>query len=113
MRVLVVDDDEAIRAAVSELLRDEGYEVECAATGAQALEALQESPELFGVVVLDLMMPEMNGWELLDTLRADASLQRVPVIILSAFNGVGGKLSLHKPIDADVLLAAVRRYDHP
>ena len=71
MRVLVVDDDEAIRAAVSELLRDEGYEVECAATGAQALEALQESPELPGVVVLDLMMPEMSGWDFLDVVRKD------------------------------------------
>ncbi len=79
-RVLVVDDDEDVRRLVVLLLRDAGYAVECAGDGAEALTKIrQNSPEL---VILDLMMPSMPGWDVLASLRR--TLQPPPVVVLSA-----------------------------
>ncbi len=61
-RILVVEDDQAVRAAVSGLLAEEGYDVVGASNGAAALATLAEEP-LPALIVLDLMMPELNGWE--------------------------------------------------
>lgn len=78
--VLLVDDNEDIRRLVALLLRDAGYAVECAEDGAEALARIQQgSPDL---VVLDLMMPGMPGWDLLALLRG--TVQPPPVVVLSA-----------------------------
>jgi two-component system, OmpR family, response regulator CpxR len=106
--VLVVDDDQAIREVIAEVLRDEGYEVLCAENGLQALRELHKEhhPDL---VLLDLMMPVMSGWEVLEELQADAELSRIPVVVVSAMNAPGACEHLAKPIDLERLLATVVR----
>jgi CheY-like chemotaxis protein len=106
--VLVVDDDEAIRDVVAEVLRDEGYEVVCAENGVQAMRELHKEnhPDL---VLLDLMMPVMSGWEVLEELQSDDQLSRIPVVVVSAMHAPGAREHLAKPIDLERLLATVGR----
>jgi CheY-like chemotaxis protein len=109
--VLVVDDENDIREAVSEVLADEGYEVLSAGDGAEALvQAREHHPS---VVLLDLMMPGMNGWEFRAAQKGDPSLSGIPVIVLSALGRVSGLDAdgyLQKPFELDDLLRAVRRH---
>ncbi len=106
--ILVVDDDEAIRQVIAEVLRDEGYDVVCAANGAQALRELQkkERPDL---MLLDLMMPVMSGWEVLEELEATEPRSRIPIVVVSAMGAPGVAEHLSKPLDLDDLLATVAR----
>jgi two-component system response regulator CpxR len=103
-----VDDDDSIREVLAEVLRDEGYAVACAGNGEQALTALRDHghPDL---MLLDLMMPVMSGWELLELLQGSADLSRIPVVVVSAMNAPGACEHLAKPIDLDRLLATVSR----
>jgi two-component system, OmpR family, response regulator CpxR len=103
-----VDDDDSIREVLAEVLRDEGYNVAAAGNGEQALHELREHghPDL---MLLDLMMPVMSGWELLEILQGNADLSRIPVVIVSAMNAPGACEHLAKPIDLDRLLATVSR----
>jgi CheY-like chemotaxis protein len=106
--ILVVDDDDSIREVLSEVLRDEGYGVVSASNGQQALSELRNhgQPDL---MLLDLMMPVMSGWELLELLQSSADLSRIPVVIVSAMNAPEPYEHLTKPIDLDRLLATVSR----
>ncbi len=106
--VLIVDDDEAIRQVIAEVLRDEGYDVVCAENGAQALRELykENRPD---VMLLDLMMPVMSGWEVLEELQASDTLSRIPVVVVSAMSAPGVSEHLSKPIDLDDLLTTVER----
>jgi CheY-like chemotaxis protein len=114
-RILVVEDDEAIRETIAELLEGEGYGVARAADGAEALEQLQSTGGA-DLILLDLMMPVMDGWELRDRLRSDPRLARIPVVLVSADDalerqarrmGVQGWLA--KPFDIEHLLGTVNR----
>jgi CheY-like chemotaxis protein len=109
--ILVIDNDEAVRIAIAEVLSEAGWQVEEAADGVQALEAMRRGPPC--VVLLDLMMPRMSGWQLLDAMASTPSLAEVPAIILTAFDGSddlpAGCRVLHKPFDAELLLAEVRQ----
>ena len=112
--MLVVDDDDAIRTAVAEALEMEGYAVSAASNGAEALALVrQQQPS---AVVLDLMMPVMDGWQFLEHCRADALCQDTPVVVISAYRNLpaeagrlGVKGCITKPFDLDVLLGAVER----
>jgi two-component system response regulator CpxR len=106
--VLVVDDDEAIREVLAEVLRDDGYDVVCAQNGAEAMREIrrERSPDL---VLLDLMMPVLSGWEVLEQLQESDKLSRIPVIVVSAMNAPGAREHLPKPIDLHDLLATVGR----
>ena len=112
--VLVVDDDEAIRNTARSILEDEGYAVELASNGAEALTHLQTSspPEL---LLLDLMMPVMNGLALLRELEAHTELATIPVVIMTAAS-VSLETSslrypiLRKPFKLDTLLEFVTSY---
>jgi CheY-like chemotaxis protein len=106
--VLVVDDDEAIRDVVAEVLREEGYDVVCAQNGAQALRQL-EGDGRTDLVLLDLMMPVMSGWEVLEEMQSNERLSRIPVVIVSAMSAPGVREHLAKPIDLDRLLDTVGR----
>ncbi len=103
-----MDDDDSIREVLAEVLRDEGYEVACARNGEQALREMRQHgpPDL---MLLDLMMPVMSGWELLELLQASSDLSRVPVVVVSAMSAPGAWEHLAKPIDLDRLLATVSR----
>ncbi len=80
--VLVVDDDDAIRVTLREVLELEGFDVTVAENGQVALEAMRSaSPD---IVVLDLMMPILSGWEVIEVADADERLRSMPIIVLSA-----------------------------
>ena len=103
--VLVVDDDAEIRETLTHLLQAEGYTVLRAANGVQALEQLRAGHP--NVMLLDLMMPVMSGWEVLEELGASGELESVPIIVVSAMCAPGARACLRKPVNLDELLAAV------
>lgn len=109
----MVEDDEAIRESLSELLESEGYRVVVARNGRQALDWLTSTSEPPAVVLLDLMMPVMSGLELLEVIRGlpDAALRELPVIVLTASRERPEApfviAHLRKPIDVDELLDAI------
>jgi CheY-like chemotaxis protein len=82
--VLIVDDDEAILETLRDVLTDTGYEAWTAAGGAEALAQLRDAPAPPDVILVDLMMPEMDGWELTARVRQDPGLRDVPVVVMSA-----------------------------
>jgi two-component system chemotaxis response regulator CheY len=107
--VLVVEDDEAIRDSVVDILEVEGYSVASAGNGREALDVLAQSQRPC-VVLLDLMMPEMDGWEFVASLRSDSCLSTIPVVVTTATSAAppgGVALVLRKPIRVDALLDAV------
>jgi CheY-like chemotaxis protein len=112
--VLVVDDDPDIRETLREVIEAEGFAVMCAADGQEAMELLRQGirPSL---IVLDLMMPTMSGWEVLAAVRAERALADLPVAVISASGGrappPGATCFMRKPIDLDTLLDLVR--NHP
>jgi CheY-like chemotaxis protein len=108
--VLVVEDDEDIRAAIAEILEGEGYEVAIAANGSEALEELQHMRRPC-IILLDLMMPVMNGHEFLARIRETPRMQRVPVLVLTAVSTEappGARGLLRKPFIVEELLDAVQ-----
>ena len=114
--VLVVDDDEDIRDVIREVLSLRGYRVIALADGRQALEWLRAGGQAC-VILLDLMMPEMTGWEFRREQLRDPSLADIPVVILSGAGGLAGKVeslapaaTLPKPVDLAGLTAAVARH---
>lgn len=80
--VLIVDDDDDMRETLRVCLEEEGFVVRTARNGLEALEQLARSG-LPGLILLDLMMPEMNGWEVLEHLRNDALRCEIPVAVMS------------------------------
>jgi CheY-like chemotaxis protein len=86
--VLVVDDDLDIREALSEILADHGFQVSCAANGREALTLLRGTSDPPSVILLDLMMPILDGYGFLEEHRKDASLAVIPVAIITAGHGV-------------------------
>jgi DNA-binding response OmpR family regulator len=80
--ILLVDDDESLRQVITQYLTQEGYRVIAAGNGADALKLFySERP---GAVLLDLMMPGMDGWEVYQKLKANETLQSIPVIVVTA-----------------------------
>ena len=115
--VLVVDDDFDIREALSDVLASEGYSVLTAADGGEALERLRGGVRP-AVMLLDLMMPRVSGVEVIDALRKDESLSKIPVVVCSANRGYGpDDLGVHdvlrKPVSVEELLEAVARAIRP
>lgn len=113
-RVLVVDDDPSIRRMIVAALKREGYEFLEASNGRDALDLMRaERPDL---VVLDLMMPVVSGWDVLEERAAEQRLKEIPVIIVSANRdpevgaamGQGVCAFLPKPFDIGALSALVR-----
>ena len=109
-RILLVDDDPAVRSALAQVLAEEGYAVLCGANGDEALRAAENAIDL---VLLDLNMPIRNGWDTFERLTAQNPL--VPIIIITArpnqlftalSAGVGALME--KPLDFPVLLETIR-----
>ncbi len=106
--ILLAEDDQDLRDVMQELLETDGYDVIPARTGRQALEYLsvdsQSPPDL---VILDLMMPLVTGWQVLRTIQHDPNLARLPVIVLTATlqdRPTGVAAFLRKPLQVEVLL---------
>jgi CheY-like chemotaxis protein len=115
--VLIVDDDYAIRDMLREALEDAGYNVMSAEHGAQALEQLRGATQLPRVILLDLMMPVMSGWEFRMAQQADDRLAGIPVLVLSARLGMSHEAYsmsadgfIPKPMNIARLLDMVERY---
>jgi CheY-like chemotaxis protein len=108
-RVLVIEDDRDMRDALVEALRLEGYEVDAASDGAQGLSlARQHRPD---VILLDLMMPIMSGWEFRAAQVGDPRIAEVPVIVMSAYhNDLDVAESLPKPFRLEDMLGAIHRH---
>lgn len=114
--ILVVDDDDDIRELLAEVLRDEGYRVTTARNGSDALTQLRAGGTLPSLILLDLMMPVMNGFEFLAACRSDPALARIPVAVISAHGGLGpaersaiAAPILRKPLALTTLLEVVGR----
>jgi CheY-like chemotaxis protein len=111
--ILVVDDDAELSSAIRNALLDEGYEVVTAANGRDALNRLKDQVQP-SLIVLDLLMPIMNGWQVLDIIARDRALQKIPIILTSAFFGdrfVGDPYTmLPKPFSLDRLLELVAHH---
>ena len=84
MSILIVEDDEGVREALASILTDEGYTVEAAANGETALQRLAGGSALPTLILLDLMMPNMDGIHFRERQLADPLLRAVPVVIISA-----------------------------
>jgi CheY-like chemotaxis protein len=117
VRLLVVDDDPDGVEAMRFLLEAQGYEVESASNGREALQMLRLGSSPPDAVILDLLMPVMNGWEFLEELQHDERLSAIPVIVVTGSfytrpAEFGGKVFV-KPVDFDALVRHVERICPP
>jgi CheY-like chemotaxis protein len=115
--ILVVEDDDDARITLCEVLADAGYECVEAIDGRDAIRRLSTTDGKPSVILLDLMMPGMNGWEFRDWQRQDAEYATIPVVILSAATNAESEAKklavsdfIPKPINLDALLKTLRRY---
>jgi len=113
-KVLLVDDDPDIREVLGLALEAHGYQVRCLANGSEALAFLSNSSRP-DAIILDLMMPEMDGWEFRNRLKDQPELGIIPVIYISAASWEAERLRfedsapfLVKPFDVSLLLSTVR-----
>lgn len=111
--ILVVEDDDDIRNVMIDVLESEGYHAEAAVNGKEALELLRKINKPC-LVLLDMMMPIMNGREFLDKVMEDSYLAPIPVLIVSAVadktNTQGAVGFLKKPVDIEMVLEMVDQY---
>ncbi len=115
-RILIVDDEPNIVISLDFLMRREGYEVAVAADGEAALQAIAERPP--DLVLLDVMLPRLNGFEVCRKIRADDRWRAVKILMLTAKGrdtevakgmGLGADLYVTKPFSTKELVAQVRR----
>jgi CheY-like chemotaxis protein len=118
--ILLVEDDIDIRIDLADLLRTEGYEVETAANGQEALDWLRDHRDHVGLILLDLMMPVMNGWDFRARQLEEPELTSIPVVLLSGAGDVARHALalktagyLIKPLRLDSLLRVVSRLVPP
>ena len=114
-RILVIEDDPAIRDTLAEILEFEGYKVSVATNGREGLQSAMELKP--NVILLDLMMPVMNGYEFRTEQRALPEISEIPVIMISADGNLSQKAAavntphyLKKPIELEMLLGMIRQF---
>lgn len=117
--VLVVDDDADLRSTLALVLGDAGFAVATARDGEEALAWLGAHPRP-SVILLDLMMPVLDGWGVLAALRADPALAAIPVVVCTAahlgdprLKHLGAAPLMRKPFDLDALVALLQRFYGP
>jgi CheY-like chemotaxis protein len=111
-KVLVVDDDAGSLAALADILSLEGYRVQTMSNGLEALEYLREADDPPSVIILDLFMPVMDGWQFLAETNADPRLSqlRIPVVVVTALNAKveAADAVIRNPIDLERLLHTLK-----
>ena len=109
--VLVVEDEKESRDTLRELLELEGYQVQTATNGQEALDALTARGAEICIVLLDLFMPVMDGWQVIDRLRADGRLAETKIVIITsaAHRAPAGIPVFEKPLDLDKVMGEVQR----
>jgi CheY-like chemotaxis protein len=115
-RILVVEDDTSIRELLVELLESEGYAVASAVNGLEALKLLQSGP-LPDLILIDLMMPVMDGYSFRTEQLKNASWSRIPTVVMSAEANAKEKMKnfnitafLSKPVELDTIIKTVARF---
>ena len=115
--VLIVDDEPDVRDAIAGVLDDQGYATVTARHGAEALSLLRAGEVRPDVILLDIMMPEMDGWQFRSLQCQDERLCAIPVVVLSANElaraaafDMGVAAFLKKPVKLDALLATLRKH---
>ena len=109
--ILLVEDDDDFRLGLAEFLRGEGYLVTCAANGLEALSYLKSAPKPPSVVLLDLKMPVMSGWDFRAKMLEDSAFSSIPVIVLSGavtpadVATLRAAATLNKPVDFERLVS--------
>jgi two-component system chemotaxis response regulator CheY len=118
--LVIIEDDNDVREAIEEVLNEEGYVTRSFAAGDDALLALQAMTTLPKLILLDLMMPKMNGWQFRELQRGLPEVLGIPTVILSADSNVtqnlhtlGAEGYLRKPIHIQTLLELVERFCGP
>lgn len=113
--ILLVEDEPDIQESLKDALESEGYRVVAASNGREALDRLHDMPRP-GLILLDLMMPVMNGWEFADALQADLEHSAIPILVFTAFSQetkgrtIAARGVLTKPVDLNGLFGAVKRF---
>ena len=109
--VLIVEDEEESRETLRELLELEGLPVQTAANGREGLEALAKLDGRMCVMLLDLFMPVMDGWQVIDQLKADGRLASTQVVIITSapYRAPAGLPVFQKPLDLDKVMNEVQR----
>ena len=112
--ILLAENDEDLRDSMTGKLRKAGYSVEAVANGREALEWLDSAASLPKLLLIDLMMPVMDGWQFLDEQQKIPRAAAIPVVVLSASGSFAGRSEsipfLRKPVALKPLLAVVARY---
>lgn len=116
-KLLVVEDDRDIRKSMERLLQSEGYAVEMAENGLEALNLLQNGSALPQLIILDLMMPQMDGFQFREEQAKNAKISHIPVIVMTADGHIDEKkvranavAALRKPADIDVILNTIKKH---
>ena len=110
--ILVIDDDAASTDSLTDILTGEGYAVATARNGKEALEHLRGAPPP-RLIILDLFMPEMDGWEFRRAQLKDAKLRDIPVVVMtgaSVYAGIDANVIVHKPLDVERFVSLIERY---
>jgi CheY-like chemotaxis protein len=112
--ILVVDDDPDIRESLREVLEDEGYEVRCVGNGRDALDFLKAASPQPCVILLDLMMPVMDGWQFRREQKQIAEIADIPLVVITATGKrpvlIDAAELVMKPLDLNRLFEAIERY---
>jgi CheY-like chemotaxis protein len=118
--ILVIEDDIDIRESLQEFLESEGHRIETAENGERALELLTKPESKFDLILLDLMMPVMNGVEFRNRQALHPEYSRIPVVVISADNhtreiadSLGLPICVQKPMNLDDLLGAIEKSTSP
>lgn len=119
-KLMIIEDSMDIQLILKDLFTGEGYEVSCASNGQEALDLLNSAEELPQLILLDLMMPVMDGFQFRDHQTKDSRLSHIPVFIMSADTNIQTKKirtaavqAFKKPVDIDQLLEATRQHYGP
>ena len=112
--ILVVDDDPDIRDSLREVLEDEGYAVNCVSNGREALDYLKSKQPRPCVILLDLMMPVMDGWQFRREQKQDPEIADIPLVVITATGKrpvlIDAAELVMKPLDLNRLFEAIERY---
>jgi CheY-like chemotaxis protein len=109
--ILVVEDEKESRDTLREILEFEGYKVETAVNGEEALATLTRAGDRICIMLLDLFMPVMDGWQVIDQLRAEGRLDKTQVVIITSapYRAPAGLPVFQKPLDLDKVMSEVQR----
>lgn len=107
--ILIADDDRRNRMLLETLLRFDGYDVHCADSGQAALEAIASEPT--DLILLDLMMPDMDGFEVVRRLKADPATRRIPVIAVTALDDASSQARLASAGVSEIITKPIDRWE--